>query len=129
MIPGFENYTHDLTDRELMEVLPVMIKSLETKVGKDKQIPASAMVNKLELAPWNIKTTPPRIRKMIRHIRIMGLVPCLIGGGQGYYIATTKEEMIKYIDSLQIRIDSIQYTCDAINFQYKSKFGLHGKKT
>lgn len=105
MITGFVPQTHELTDVEVNNMLPGMVRRLKTKVGKN-----NAVTNKQIVAAFKsigIKTGGPRIRKIINHIRIQGLVPNLIATSSGYYVAANKEELEDYIESLEQRIGSI----------------------
>ena len=47
--------------------------------------------------PFGVKVDGPRIRKIINHIRLNGLVPGLMATSEGYYIATTPEELDEYM--------------------------------
>ena len=38
MIQGFEKYTHELTDYERQNILPLVVKGLRNKVGKDNAV-------------------------------------------------------------------------------------------
>lgn len=122
MIPGFEDYTHELTERELVEVVPLVVKGLKHKVGKKNSISASAMCKALKKQPYNINIAGPRMRKIIRHIRITGMIMNLITDGKGYYVANNRYEIENYIDSLIVRIDAIEYMRKAINWQMQNTY-------
>jgi hypothetical protein len=47
-----------------------------------------------------LKITDARVRKLINHIRVHDLVPCLIATSQGYYIAESEQELKEYEASL-----------------------------
>ena len=49
-----------------------------------------------------------RIRKVINHIRIKGLVQNLVANSKGYYIETDVQSIENYKQSLRDRIASIQ---------------------
>ena len=49
-----------------------------------------------------------RVRKLINHIRVNGLVNCLIATSKGYYRAINKDEICEYIASLKSREDAIR---------------------
>jgi len=79
------------------------------------------------LAERGIKTSPPRVRKMIHAIRCEGMIVNLISTGSGYHIAESITEMDVYIKSLNERIGQIQRIRNAMVNQrdrfYQEKFG------
>ena len=77
MINGFEEQTEPLTEYEEQQLLPQIIRGLSLKVGKENAVTNSAIVRGMK-ANLNLKTTEPRVRKIINHIRTNDLVPCLI---------------------------------------------------
>lgn len=106
MITGFEEITHELTDEEL-EISKIIIRGIQSNIGSDNAI-TNIQIRKILLEKYEIKINDARIRKIINHIRVKRLVPKLCAASKGYYIAATKEEHQKYIESLQERIHSIQ---------------------
>lgn len=104
MIKNFEKETHELTEQEL-KIVPIIVKGLSIKVGKDNVVTNKTMVDGLKLKGWIVN--PARIRKIIHHIRVLQLVPNLISTNKGYYIATTQEEVEDYVLSLEQRVNSI----------------------
>lgn len=50
---------------------------------------------------------PERVTDMIRHIRIKNLVPCLVSYRRGYYVATTRSDIIDYIGRLDYAISDL----------------------
>jgi len=54
----------------------------------------------LKLRQSGYKTSAPRIRKILHILRVSGRVPGIISNSKGYYIATTQEEFVTYIQSL-----------------------------
>lgn len=106
MITGFEEITHELTDEEL-EISKIIIRGIQSNIGSDNAI-SNVQIRKILLTKYEIKITDIRVRKIINHIRIKRLVSKLCASSKGYYVAETKEEHQKYIESLQERISSIQ---------------------
>jgi len=98
MIQGFENETAPLTDYEKDTLLPVMVRSLAVKKGSNMAVKNGYICKRLR--DLGYKVTEARIRKLINHIRVNGLVPCLIATSAGYYVASSVKEMEDYIDSL-----------------------------
>lgn len=106
MIKGFEDVTSPLSEYEEKTLLPVFIRGLITKVGKDNSITNSAIVKAMKQGGYKISDT--RVRKIINHIRINGLVQGLIATSDGYYIATSEKELADYEESLLGRENAIR---------------------
>ena len=115
MIVRFEEYTDQLTDYELKEVIPILKIGLLRKVGEEEAVSNRAMVDGLRSI--GIKTSEPRIRHMIHILRVTGEVPRLVASSKGYYIATDTADIIEYIESLDQRIERIRRIRDALSRQ------------
>ena len=115
MITGFEKETAPLSEYEKDTLLPLIIKGLNYKVGKNKAISNRKMVSRLRNSGYDVDEV--RMRKLINHIRVNGLVPCLIATSKGYYIATDEVEVQDYIDSLQGRENAIRAVREAMERQ------------
>jgi len=96
MIKGFETITADLSNDELQMVQSI-IKGLKGKQGKDNAITGAKICDAMGLHG-------ARLRKLINHIRINNLLPCLCSTSNGYFVATNIEELENYIISLKQRI-------------------------
>lgn len=105
MLQNFEKYTHDLTQYEL-DLVPVFVMSLKNKIGQDHAVTAKTIEEKMKSAGF--KAAGPRIRKIINHIRNMGLVEGLVASSSGYYISTDSLEISNYIESLEGREGAIR---------------------
>lgn len=114
MINGFKNETHELTAEEF-RLLPLIVDGLKTKIGKVNAITNNKMVKAMKA--HGHKITPPRLRKIIHHIRITGLIERLVATSKGYYITNDKEELEDYIESLTQRAESITRIADQLAFQ------------
>ena len=106
MITGFEDETHELNAYELTLVEPI-VNGLKTKIGYINAITNKRMCEAMISAGYK-GISPVRIRKIIHYIRENGLVKKLIATSKCYYIATTDEEVSKYVQSLNERIRSIE---------------------
>ena len=84
MIQGFEEQTEPLTEYEENKLLPPIVRGLMTKVGKEKAVTNSDIVNGLR-NNLHLSLTGARVRKIINHIRTHDIVPCLIATSNGYY--------------------------------------------
>lgn len=119
MINGFQTETQPLTDYERETLLPVMIVGLKHKIGR-----GMAVTNKyiMQCLKPKYKITEARVRKLINHIRINGLVPCLIATSEGYYIAESDSELADYEQSLLSREEAIRAVRLAIDRQRREKY-------
>lgn len=130
MLDTFEDYTMPLNDYEREFLLPKMIKGLQHHVGKDKTITNAKMREGLERQ--GLEVGDARIRKLISHIRIHGLVERLIATGKGYYVTNCVEELERYILSLRKRVAAIQAIIMALVEQlerYKRKLQGSGSQS
>jgi hypothetical protein len=106
MLQGFDTQTEPLNEYERDTLLPVICRGLMTKVGEKMAITNTAITRAMKGAGYNL--TEARLRKIINHIRVNGLVKWLIATSKGYYIATSRQEMEDYIGSLRGREDAIR---------------------
>lgn len=118
MLTGFEDITKELTEYELNNVLPLLIKGFQPKIGVENSITSTEVIKKLK--ERNISISPPRFRKLVNCIRVCGFIPNLASTSKGYFIASTKEEAVKCLQSLAERISSMEQVYDALEFQYKN---------
>lgn len=120
MIKNFEFETQPLTDYEVNKLLPIMIQGLSTKTGKHLSVTNTHIVNSLKKLGYKIDSA--RVRKIINHIRVKGLVKGLIATSDGYYIATTEKELAEYEESLKGREDAIRAVRLSLSSQRKQLF-------
>lgn len=99
MLKGFDEETQPLTEYEEEVLLPVILRGLRAKVGKDNAVTNRTIAMKLTVAGYE-KLNGARVRKVINHIRTNDLLPALIATSTGYYIATSAEELKEYEESL-----------------------------
>lgn len=112
MITNFEKETHELNDYERDVLLPLLVKGLRTKVGKENAVTNKQICNALKEQGY--KLNDARVRKLVQYIRVNHIVPLVIATSKGYYIATSKDEVEKYITSLTERLNAIKETRNAI---------------
>ena len=117
MLKGFEEQTTELTEYELKNIVPILIQGFYTKIGKEKAVTNSFICENVN-QNFALKQplTEPRVRKCINYIRTKNLIPFLIATSKGYYVATTRQELIDWRDSIQGRINSIQ---EVLNYAQK----------
>lgn len=121
MITNFETLTDELTDFERNTLLPIVVRGLSMKVGKDSMITQAEACEKIE-QKRGYKISGVRWRKLINVIRREGLIKNLVSTSRGYYVATKREEVIKNVQSLQDRINSIEAVKNALIRQIKETF-------
>lgn len=106
MLDLFQEQTKPLTSYEKETLLPIIAKGLSMKVGKENQITNSQICTAMRNAGYSISDA--RLRKIINHIRVNGIVKCLMASSNGYYVATSKKEVEKYLESLRGRYNAIK---------------------
>ena len=119
MADCFEKETAPLTEYEEQTLLPIMVKCLNRHRGKEHAISNRKMMEGLEGCGYIVGGSA-RIRKLINHIRINGLVECLMATSNGYYITEDPWEMKRYIESLQGREDAICAVREALQGQLET---------
>ena len=98
MIKGFEDYTYELTDDELL-LVDKLIRGLNPKIGKETAITSTVICKSLNI-------TSPRLRKLINYIRTTNQLAGLCSSKNGYFVAENLKEIEDYIISLKQRIKS-----------------------
>ncbi len=106
MIKGFNSETAPLTEYEENVLLPLVLRGLKTRIGKENAVTNRTIVQRLNIAGYTV--TEPRIRKLINHIRMTDLLPGLIATSGGYFLATSEAELLDYEQSLIGREDAIK---------------------
>ena len=118
MLKGFEEQTNELSDYEKKVIVPILIKGFRNKVGKERCITNKEICNTLNTEmTLKIKLSEPRIRKCIYYCRSNNLIPRLIATSKGYWIATDRQELIDWANTIQGRINAIQETLSYANNQ------------
>lgn len=96
----FEDYTQVLTDYEQNVIMPEVAKILRGHVGAKNAIRNKTICNMIYGMGFE-KVTEPRMRKIINRIRCtQDYVQFLVANSKGYYIATSREEVETYAESL-----------------------------
>ena len=121
MLQGFEEQTEPLTEYEESELLPQIVRGLRMKIGKAMSVTNKNIVEGMK-RNLGLKITEPRVRKIINHIRIHDLVPCLIATSQGYYVAESEQELKDYEESLLGREEAIHSVRMSIQRQRIQKY-------
>ncbi len=121
MINGFDEQTEPLTEYEETQILPQIVRGLRQKIGKAMSVTNKSIVEGMK-RNLGLKITEPRVRKIINHIRIHDLVPCLIATSQGYYVAESEQELKDYEESLLGREEAIHSVRMSIQRQRIQKY-------
>lgn len=96
MLRGYENITYEITDAE-KEIVPVLIKGLINRTGKNNAVNSSKIEKSLNLSGV-------RLRKLIGYIRTNDLIFGLCSTSRGYFVASNIDELESCIISLKQRI-------------------------
>ena len=120
MIKGFEKQTRELSLEEL-KLIPLLIKGLSNKIGKDAAVTGSKICEALRFKG-------PRLRKMINFIRITNQLPALCSCSNGYFVAANTFELQECIISLKQRLKSQVDVLNALESQ-DVVFGGTGQTT
>lgn len=102
MLLGFEEITKDLNDYEKYTLVPVLLRGLSSKLGKEKAVTANKIVQSLK---GHFKLNDVRVRKIVNHIRKCNLLPGLVASSKGYYLSQDPVDLIRYAKSVQGRIN------------------------
>jgi hypothetical protein len=112
MIINWEEYTHELTDKE-KKMVPRIIQGIVKRVGKEKAITNKEICSILESE--GMKTSGPRVRKIFNFIRSEAIIKNIVATSDGYFIATTQEEINDYIESIYARSNAILRNLNGID--------------
>jgi len=93
--------------------IPEVVQLLEKKVGHKNAVTADYIAIWLDLNDAKrLKTS--KIRDIIHHIRVQGLVKNLVANTQvGYYVEPDPKKVSQYVNELEGRIASIQEVIDS----------------
>jgi len=120
MINGFEEQTEDLSEYELTELLPILLKHLPRKIGVKNAITGAAIRKGIELN-LDYVIGGARLRKLVNYIRKNDLIPHLVASSKGYYIATDNTEIQRFIESLKQRETAIRIVRVSMQRQLHNK--------
>ena len=104
MITNFENQTQELNEYELSTLLPIVVRGLMTKKGKENAITNKSICKALK--EQGLKITDTRLRKIVHHIRANDIIPLLLEN---------------YIQSLKERANSINFIKTCLQKQLSEK--------
>lgn len=136
MVEGFEEYTHELTDKEKL-LLPFvkmgllartksnpitgaeLIKNMNIWLGEQNnkiRLNGSSVIDGIVLKNMMPKITQPRLLKIIQHFRASGELPIIAVGGKkkGYYVSYDQEDIKTQIRSLEQRAKGVLSGADGL---------------
>lgn len=127
---GFEKETAPLNDIERRAAY-IIAQSMRYHVGPDKAVTSSSIAQGLadhnedmRITDAQGKTKPylngARLRKIMNYIRRNHLCKYLLANSDGYYLARSSEEVARYLQSLDERIQAIQATRDALKYELQT---------
>ena len=93
--------THPLSNYEQNVLLPILVKGLKLKKGKNNAVTAKQIVEGLR--SYGLKLNERHVCSIINFIRMNDLIVGLMGSSVGYYIISREQDFIKYEDSLLSR--------------------------
>jgi hypothetical protein len=130
MLSGFSVETKPLSEQE-KELLPHVVKGLSHFIGSANAISNKEISEKI-YKKHGVKLSDARIRKIINHIRVHGLLPGLVANGCGYYITHNIVELKKYDQSLEGRESAIHAVRmkvkeHIVKLQSKQQFSINYK--
>lgn len=119
MIKGFSEQTEPLNEYEQDTLLPIIIRGLRARIGKESAVINRYIVSQLK-PTYNVSEA--RVRKIINHIRTADLIPGLIATSDGYFIAETEQELRDYEESLLGRELAIRQVRESIARQRRELY-------
>jgi carbamoylphosphate synthase small subunit len=117
MIKGFEEESKPLTPEEAKLIEP-LVKGFNGHTGEENAIKAHEIIESMK--KWcsnnDVKITfnGSRLRKLVNHIRLNGLIEELIATSKGYWVETNREKIKDCITSLHQRANAIQAVSSAM---------------
>lgn len=107
MIEGFEEYTVELKPSE-HKLAAYIAERLKNNVGAEMAVTNKTI--RAACAQMGHKVSDAKLRKFVQYIRQHNLCPNLCATSNGYFVAKNEEELKSYINSLQQRVNSIEFT-------------------
>ena len=65
-----------------------------------------------------------QVRRVINHIRVNGIIPCVASSPKGFFVASNEIEISECIGTLESLADAIQEVIEALRGQMYNKFGF-----
>ena len=106
LTPLYENHFSSYSAYILNEARSIFLQleDLPSDISKNA-IPNYKMVKALK--EHGIKTSEPRVRKIINHIRQLGIIRNLIASNKGYWVEIDEQERKKYVKGVKARAEAM----------------------
>jgi len=118
MITNFEKETSPLTEEEV-KISEILVNNFTQsykngRFRKDNPVTAKIICDKYNSIPGIVgKLTDIRLRKIVNHIRHMGILP-ILSSSKGYYVSYDPEDIRLQIESLRDRADAILFSAEGL---------------
>ncbi|HCW07351.1 MAG TPA: hypothetical protein DGG95_08305 [Cytophagales bacterium] len=111
MIEGFEEYTAELTDKEI-PICNRIAAGLKNRIGKENAI--TNLEIRQRLSKEGMIVSDAGVRKIVEYIRQNNIVPKVCSTSKGYFVAKNNEELSAWIKSMKQRIGAMQCTLHSV---------------
>lgn len=105
-----------LTNEELSKIVPILLQVLLT-TNSDTRLYSTDIVRIMSVMLSNKKInynfTQVNLRRMINYLRSIGKLP-IMAGPRGYWVSTSKEEILAQVESLESRAASIMQAASGL---------------
>ena len=115
-----EKTSSSLSKYDQNVLLPILMKGLEMKKGKENAVTGKGIVYCLRNAGLSIDER--RVCRLINHMRTNDLVVGLMASNRGYYITSNEEELIDYEKILLRREAALKNVRMSMQRQRRSMF-------
>ena len=115
-----EKTSSSLSKYDQNVLLPILMKGLEMKKGKENAVTGKGIVYGLRNA--GLRIDERRVCRLINHMRTNDLVVGLMASNRGYYITSNEEELIVYEESLLSREAALKDVRMSMQRQRRSMF-------
>lgn len=110
-----------MTPDEEYKLLPLVVQILN---HRDKTKVFSNVKIRALLADFGEKIEDVQIRRVVFHIRQRNLIPLLIANSDGYFVATTIQEVQTWVQMHSSKVHSMLASLSAIEAQFENEKSL-----
>lgn len=112
-------FSTDLSSHE-REVLPFVVEILRSRTGRGHEVSSQMIISAVRRMGYHISGS--EVRRIVNHIRVNAVIPCLASNGNGYHVALTRDDMDECISSLLGRVEAIKEVITALTAQRDVRF-------
>jgi len=97
-----------------MDIKSALVDIFERKVtdskvtGKFEPLTSTVLRNILA-NKYDVRVDGRGLRGVLKDLRYTGQIDCLVGDSKGYYVSSSPEDLLRYSEVLQHRIDGIAH--------------------